>query len=486
MNDYNVPLKICIVGGGNAAMISALILKQFLMEKVNIEIIYSDSIGTIGVGEGSTEHFTQFMNFVGITRNEIIKECGSTLKYGIKFINWSKKDYIHGIAPEFYSRYSQYPITFLHCLINDIDLHKMEYKNDLVQEYFLEKEIGPFYQFHFDSIKLNFFLKNKCIEKDINIVEDTIKEVVLDSRGYIKHVVGNKNKYFSNLYIDSTGFKRVLISKMNYHHVSFKNYLKMNSAITFPTKKNNDFSLCTDAVAMNFGWRFKIPLYERNGNGYIFDSNYITADQAKEELDKEFGFDVEISKQFNFDPGYLKNVWINNCIAVGLSGSFVEPLEATSIGTTINQSFLLMNLLIGYNEQSIKKYNESFEKIMLNIRDFIVLHYIVEKENSIFWKDLKKIDIPDSLLKKLKSWENRLPIIEDIETTSTYNLFNANNYLSILNGINFFENKNFIKNNYLMLPEFIKNEANLSLKKLNDETTYISHKKFIDLIRLYG
>ena len=219
----------------------------------------------------------------------------------------------------------------------------------------------------------------------------------------------------------------------------------MKSAVVFPTGDEENYNMWTLAKAMDYGWRFKIPVWGRHGNGYIFDSDYITAEQAKQELDIEFGKDVEIAKTFDFDPGAVDRAWIKNCVAIGLSGSFVEPLEASSIGTSIQQAFLLMHRLPNYNEKTIASYNKSFNDIMENIRDFIILHYLTKKDNTSFWKNASMISLPDSLQAKLELWRNKLPITEDFNSLSDYILFNASNHTMILSGLGLFNNKSIYK-----------------------------------------
>jgi len=241
----------------------------------------------------------------------------------------------------------------------------------------------------------------------------------------------------------------------------------------------------TLAKAMDYGWMFRIPVWGRGGNGYIYDSDYITKEQAQAEAEAHLGHEIEIGKEFKFDPGAVDRVWIKNCVAIGLSGSFVEPMEATSIGTSIQQSFILMHKLFNYDEHVIDSYNKSFTSIMENIRDFIVLHYIVKKDNSQFWKDIQHLKLPDSLQSKLDMWRNKLPIKEDFSGSSLYSLFAESNFIVVMHGLGLF-NQESIKQEYEMLhPEIKKNADNLIQheKEFLKETQEISHKMMISVIR---
>jgi len=231
---------------------------------------------------------------------------------------------------------------------------------------------------------------------------------------------------------------------------------------------------------MNYGWMWRIPVYGRWGNGYVFNNNYINADQAQKEVEKLLGKKIKVAKNIKFDPGRLDKVWIENCVAIGLSANFVEPLEATSIGTAIQQTFLLMHLLSNYNKKDIESYNNKVENIMTNIRDFIFLHYMVDKDNSDFWKDIKKIKPPTSLKEKLDVWKYRLPIEEDFLDTR-YLLFFPHNFISVMYGLGMFNNE-YIKNEYNCLsptiPLLIQGLID-SRNNVLDKKELITHKEFL-------
>jgi flavin-dependent dehydrogenase len=475
-----------VVGGGTAGLITSIILKRFL--NIDVSVIHSKDIGIVGVGEGSTEHFNDFMNFVGIDQFSVIKKCDATFKSGIMFQGWSQNNYLHNVGEPFANTVAQYPYIYAKQISEGSDYvnSTLLWKNK-INSWFLNKNETPlFNQYHFNTYKLNEFLMEICKNLNINIIDDEIKEVVLKNNGEINYLIG-KQKHFYDFYIDATGFKRILINKMGAKWISFGEHLKMKSAIVFATADTEEYNLWTTAKAMDYGWRFQIPTWGKHGNGYIFDSDYITADQAKEELDKEFKLDVEISKEFKFDPGYLENVWIKNCVAVGLSGSFVEPLEATSIGSTIQQSYLLMHKLINYSEKEINAYNKSFKSIMENIRDYIALHYVTKKNNSKFWIDLQNISLPDSLKNNLEIWKRKMPIKENFYNQSEYSMFWESNFILVMHGLKLF-NIESIKKEYFSIHDGLKNQAKKIIQnqiKIENEIKTISHKQYIQLTRDY-
>jgi tryptophan halogenase len=477
-------MKVLVVGGGTAGLVSALILKRKL--DIQVDLVHSPNIGIIGVGEGSTEHFSNFMEFMGIDSDTIIKRCGATFKSGIMFEGWSEKPYLHSITQEFTPKVGQYFPVIAEAIIQNVEItSKHTWKNNINEIFTNPTPRPPFFQYHFDTFKLNEFLTELAKEMHINIYEDDIKDIILKSNGDIDYIVGEKQNYDYNFYIDSTGFKRILMNKLGAEWVSFGKYLKMKAAITFPSPAEDEYNLWTLAKAMDYGWMFRLPVQERYGNGYIYDSDYITEDQAKIEVEKYFGREIEIGRTFKFDPGCVDRFWIKNCVAVGLSGSFFEPLEATSIGTTIQQTFLLMHRLINYDDSSINYYNKSMNSVVENIRDFLILHYLTNKNNTKFWEDVSKIEIPESLNNKIKLWKNHLPIHEDFIGASEYNLFWPENFLFVMNGLNMF-NKNSIEKEFYALNESIVKYSKHVLKNIasNDNSMrVIGHKNLISIIK---
>jgi len=481
--------SLTVVGGGTAGLISALILKERSTLEVNL--VYSSNIGIVGVGEGSTEHFKEFMDFIGIKGSEIVTECDATFKIGIMFDDWIKnKKYMHTVGPSFSNTVGQYSHIYAKQVSEGL---QYIYPDSVLQNKVGAQSINidstpATNQYHFNTFKLNDFLKKKAIEKGINIFDDDILYVELDQNGFIDYVVGEKTKYKSDFYIDATGFKRVLMNKLDVKWKSFSKYLKLNSAITFPTADENNYNFWTLAKAMDAGWRFKIPTWGRHGNGYIYDDNFINADQAKLEIEKELGYEIEVGKTFKFDPGALETVWTKNCVSMGLSGCFFEPLEATSIGLTIQQSFLLMHRIQNYDETIIKEYNESFENITENIRDFIVLHYLTKRNDTEFWKNILTVEIPESLKYNLEKWKTKLPIREDFRKDSSYTLFSPSNFIVVMAGLDLFNNDAILKE-YQFLSKNIKNNAEVMINSMifqDQAKQYLNHKEIIKIIREIG
>lgn len=480
--------KIAIVGSGTAGIATALILKT-KFEDCQIDVIHSSNIGIIGVGEGSTEHWKEFMQFVGIDQYDLIRKCDATYKMGIMFDNWTEQPYFHSVQHPFTKKHAQYSYIYA----KQIAENKLS--NELSSKIYWENKVNQWWvnrpeeflanQFHFNTYKLNEFLTEFAKNLGIGFIDDEILDVNLDEVGYVESLTGKANSYSYDFYIDSTGFRRILMNKLGAKWVSYKKYLRMKSAVVFQTEDTENYNIWTLARAMDYGWLFRIPVYGRHGNGYIYDGDLIDSNYAEQEIEKLYGRKVQIGKQFNFDPGALDRVWIKNCCAVGLSGSFFEPLEATSIGTSIQQAFLLMHRLKNYDDKIINDYNKSFLDIVENIRDFIALHYMTKKSNTEFWRSFSKENVPDSLLEKLDIWKHKLPIHEDFKNLSDYILFREDNFTLVLHGLGLFDIES-IKKEYLSLNQKFKTDAELTLAKEEEfvnSIKKITHKEYIEMIR---
>lgn len=349
--------NIVIVGGGTAGWLSALYLNS-KFKNSKITLIESNEIGILGAGEGTTGSIVKFLNELGITAEDMINNCEATFKTGIDFENWTE----HGLM-------YHHPIDYV--------------------------PKGQGHSYHFNARLLAKYLKSLAIERGVQWIEGIITEPIVNE---VNQIVGLKtiDKIIDATFvIDCSGFKRLLIGnhyKSNW--ISYESHLKVNTAIPFFLPHNlTNIRTATKSIAMKYGWMWQIPLQTRKGCGYIFDSTEITEDEAKKEITEFLGVDVEFNKPIKFKPGSYKKVWIENCVAIGLSGGFLEPLEATSIMTTTLQLEVLYEVII--EKITVEKYNKFVHSINTQNMIFIYYHYLTNRKDTNFWK--KVIDSSNEL-----------------------------------------------------------------------------------------
>lgn len=419
----NKKLTFCIVGSGTAGLITSLVLRQAFPHS-DITNVSSSKIGIVGVGEGSTEHWRMFMERCDIGTEELIINAGATHKYGIRYENWTtaNPDYFHSIAGtqevEAWGLIGEY-LSFLE---NNKMITTQTGSVGLIQNKIIREGLHKnTNQYHFDTFMLNDFLIGLCFKRMVRFVDDEVDELVLDSNGYIDSANLHSGQSVSaDIWVDATGFKRQLMSWLrNDSWESFSNYLLMDSAFAFPTEADpsGKIKTYTRARAASSGWMWEIPTQKRRGNGYVYSSQHISDDQALEEARRMSGYNIEPARSFRFDPGYLRKQWHKNCVSVGLSSAFVEPLEATSIGSTIVQAFNIAQYSASYvrgAEKMVDDYNRRMEGMMLNIRDMIRLHYMSDRVDTQFWRDASACPVPESLQNLLDLWSERPPAHTDI------------------------------------------------------------------------
>ena len=261
------------------------------------------------------------------------------------------------------------------------------WENKINLDVFTDDDDSPTNQFHFDTQALNDYLKELCIERGIVLLEDDIVDFSVDAEtGRILSVKGSQD-YGADFFIDCSGFSRLLVGKkLGVKWKSYSEYLPLNSAIAFATDEMEEYNMYTKSTARDYGWSWQIPTQGRTGNGYVFCDRFINEDQAHQEMEKVYGHKIDIAKTFKFDPGRLEKAWYKNCYAVGLSQSFIEPLEATALGSVVQQMFAFIHT---FPSNSVEECNELVNGIFDNMFDFVQAHYLVKKEDTPFWREVK-------------------------------------------------------------------------------------------------
>lgn len=442
--------ELCILGGGTSGMVCALI-QRVAFPNLNITVVESPTIGIVGVGEGSTEHWRQFMEYVGIGAIELLKETGATFKSGIRFTNWNGdgKEYFHSINAGFTkTNFTGISSVFAYLIAQGADPLEL-IPASIAQSVHFEPFDSAVNQYHFDTFKLNAFLHKKCKERNINIVEADIIDTLLDEDGNVNQLVTADNqKINADFFIDCSGFKRVISSKLGAKWISVGKQLPMNSAIAFPTGYKEEIPSHTISTAVNAGWMWRIPTQERFGNGYVFCDNFISEEDAIKEAQSYFEEPIQVGRKFKFEAGYVDKFWIKNCVAMGLAGSFVEPLEASSIGTSIQQSFGFQNLISMWQPGSKiieDTYNRHFSAVVANIVDFVQLHYITKRDDTEFWRWCKSnIELTDFNQQTLEEFKRVLPTSQFFGD-SPYNMFGPQSWIMVMQGLDLFDTNSILE-----------------------------------------
>lgn len=397
-------MKIVICGGGTAGWLAALMISSIHRDKHDITVIDSSKIPIIGAGEGSTgilSLVTRNISFdFGCDEEQFLKETDATIKLGIVHKDWYKKGVTYTAplegSPTVFDRVDT---IFHHTLINNIPFHLSTYSGVLIEQnktnfQFKDGQMirDQAHAYHFDAFKVGKYFKGICTNsRGVKHIDAEILHVETNEHGIQSLKLSNGDSISSDLFIDCTGFARKLISSLGVGWTSYRKHLPVNSAMPFLKKYDGStVSPVTLAWAQSSGWIWRIPTAERYGCGYVYDDRFISDEQAKREIEASFGHEIDPIRVLKFDTGRLDKLWYKNCLALGLCAAFAEPLEATSIHTTIIQIYkFVFSYLKETKEETLGHeyiYNKQMTRMYDDIRDFLVLHYQTSRTDSEFWK----------------------------------------------------------------------------------------------------
>jgi glycine/D-amino acid oxidase-like deaminating enzyme len=400
--------KIVIVGGGTAGWMSAMILADTLAAKgVQITVLESPTVGVIGVGEGSTPALKRFFDSLGIAESEWMPQCHATFKSGITFAGWSGRpgfdSYFHQFSTMVDKLTQPVFIGNVHARLQGADVHA--HPNDyflshkLVQGKLapLPSENFPFtatYGYHFDAALLGKFLHKKACERGVRYQVCHVTHASQDEQGNITAVHTREGEEVqADVFIDCSGFSALLIDKtLGTPFVSYADVLFNDAAVAMPTALEGAIAPQTVSTAMQHGWAWQIPLTSRYGNGYVYSSGHCNADQAETELRHKLGAldGATAARHLTMKIGRVEQHWNKNCVAVGLSQGFLEPLEATALYLT-QMTVAIFALFLDkgdYSEQARKAYNDEVNGFFDGHRDYIVAHFKTSaRTDTAFWRD---------------------------------------------------------------------------------------------------
>jgi tryptophan halogenase len=363
-------MKYVIVGGGTAGWLTALFLNKTFPDG-EVTVIADSKIGILGAGEGTTPQFVDFIKRLDITPEDLFANAKATIKNGIKFTNWN----------------------------GDEDYYYHRFTNNLSA-------------LHFDARLLAAYLQKISLERGVKLIDD---EVISIEKNESNNVSGFKLK--SNNFVpadfvfDCSGFRRLIIGE--FYGVKWNDYSNIvpaKRAIPFFLENDNiNLPPYTESIALKYGWMWKIPVQGRYGCGYVFDSNLTTDEEALKEIEDYVGHKVTPPKIFNFRAGTYDLACVNNCIAIGLSSGFIEPLEATSIWVQVFALELFLEHQKGIIEGDvahIKQYNDKIKLINDDILNFIYFHYITKRKDTNFWKQFVSNNSVPTRIKNILELKN--------------------------------------------------------------------------------
>lgn len=410
----NAVKKVVIAGGGTAGWVAAAALSKRLQGLVEVVLVESEEIGTVGVGESTIPPVTLFHNLLGIDEQEFMRATEATFKLGISFENWGQvgDQYIHPFGTtgqgSFLADFQHY---YLHGLTLGIDAPFGDYCFELqaarAHKFSKPGQGGLSYAYHLDAGRYARFLRTFSERHGATRIEGKISQVLQHPNGDIKALVlDNGLEVAGDLFIDCTGFRALLIEqtlKAGYEH--WNHWLPCNKAVVVQSESAATVPPYTRAIAHDAGWQWKIPLQHRVGNGLVYASDYLSDEAARERLLAGLEMPALMEPRvLSYQTGRRKSFWLRNCVALGLSSGFIEPLESTSIYLFMNGVVRLLRLFpfAGVTDALADEYNQQSIRELEKIRDFIILHYHqTERRDSPFWDYCRTMDIPDSLRQRM-------------------------------------------------------------------------------------
>jgi tryptophan halogenase len=429
-------MEIVITGAGTAGWLAALFISRNNPAH-NVTVVASKTMGVIGAGEAVTGMLTDLIGGrygdFGIDPVDFIKKTAAMPKYGIFHKNWtSKKDFNYFAPIDGTLTANDFEDPLLRYLyVNYPD--KMHLGTWYGQLY--ENNISPINMtnnnveitgcaWHFDAMLVAKYLEELCLSADnCSMINAKILDINLTENGHIKSLLlDNQATIEGDFFIDASGFSRLLTTKLGTKWISYKKHLPVNAALPFFLNYDEGESpnCYSTAWAQSSGWIWEANIQTRKGCGYTFCDDFITADQAHQEIETVLGRKVTPIKHIKFDTGRLENTWVGNCLAVGLAASFAEPLEATSIHSTIVQlihfsfEFLKDNIEDTTNPASIKIYNNRINTMFEDFKDFLVCHYLGGRTDSEFWKYITAGNTLTEFTRDLKEMcKSRIPTMND-------------------------------------------------------------------------
>ena len=459
-SDTEANKRIVILGGGTAGWITAnAMIDHWAGQGFDIALIESPTIGTIGVGEGSTPRLKLFFDSIGVQESEWMPRCKATYKNGITFAGWSTKPgYGHYYHP-FPSKTDEHTRTafYFNALARrrGVDVHAHPNRFFLSAK-LAEKRLGPIpndnfpffveYGYHFDAQLVGEFLKERATARGVKHIQARVLEVNQTSDGDIASLLTDAGETIAgDFFVDCSGFRGTLLQEtLRVPFRSFAENLFNDAAVVLPTEQVADIGSQTVSTAMKYGWAWEIPLTHRIGNGYVYSSSFCSSDEAETELREVLGLldsGVE-ARHLKMKVGRVENHWHRNCLAVGLSQGFIEPLEATALNVVCNTVYDFVETFEagGFTGEGRDGFNERVNENFERIRDYIVAHYILNSRNDTeYWRQNRQQgNVSESLQKIVQCWTSCQNLNQEFERQQIRTTYSPTSWYCIFAGYGFY------------------------------------------------
>nr|AGU11730.1 Tryptophan halogenase [uncultured organism] len=406
--------RICIVGGGTAGWVAAAMLAH-LHPDITIELVESDDIGTIGVGESTIPPFLELIAKLGIDEAEFVREVQASFKLGIDFRDWKRlgEGYFHPfgaigmpVAGDFYQLWLRtalngHPLPLQHLAPASVMAREQRFMPP--RQAPRSPVGGASYALHVDAKRVAGYLRKFAEARGVVRTEGIVTDVATRPDGFVSHVVLKDGRTVgADFFVDCSGFRALLIGKtLASEFDDWSHWLLCDRAIAVQTQNAGPPAPYTVAQAQSAGWRWRIPLQHRTGNGHVFSSRHMSDDEATARLLEQVeGALVTNPMSVPFRTGVRREIWKNNVLAVGLSAGFIEPLESTAIHLIYRAMDFFARLMPERDcaPELQREYNRRMVADYEEIRDFIILHYcLTQRDDTPFWREYQAMEVPASL-----------------------------------------------------------------------------------------
>ena len=450
MNSQNKIRKVVIVGGGTAGWVSAACLVRMLAKTpCEIVLVESEEIGTIGVGEATIPSFVDFIQFLGISEKDFVQKTKATFKLGIRFKDWRY------IGHEYWHQFGSVGVEidakpfFQHWLkakINGDTSAFTDYSPAIAMAKAGRFVIPPagkrtavtgaVYAWHFDAGLVANLLSEYSTNRGVIRIGGTVGNVSLTEGGDIASLeLDDGRRVYGDLFVDCTGQRAALIGgALDVPYIDWSEYLPVNRALALPTTNHGELHPNTESIAHPNGWRWRIPLQHRTGNGYVYCGDTLDDAVAEQQLLQSVaGKPLQEPRLIRFSTGRRQEFWKRNCVSIGLSAGFLEPLESTSIYLIMRAALNLVQMFptTDCHQSTIDEFNRLMATEYDCIRDFILLHYCEsERQDSEFWRRFQAMAIPETLHRKIQLFKCQGRLVRN-----DMDLFSHDSWIAVLEGM---------------------------------------------------